>query len=164
MDIVGLWGQTIKDAINRFAKNEPRSSKEDYEQECLLVVLEIQDVLERITNTQGKVAANNYVYGTCQNRIQDLMKKSHKHTHSSLSDRRISHLVEERETVLDLPFEDHEIDEAIKQLSREEQHVVREIYFCGKTERDVAKSLNKPKTWVHSIKQEAISRLREYLQ
>jgi len=123
-----------------------------------LAVVEKLDVLENILGDQGDVAAKNYVYATCRFVVRRLIKNIEKHSHEPFSQHT------ENPAAHDLPFEQQDIDDAIKHLSREEQHVIREIFFLGKTERDVAKSLNKPKTWVNGIKQEAISRLREILQ
>lgn len=166
MDIVGLWGQTVKDAVKRYANKQPRDVREEYEQECLVEVIQLQDVLKKLTDEQGAVTAKNYVYGVCRKCIVDLLKETDRNTYQSFDDPGVAHKIREYEAgeLPDYGVSEQDLDAAVKELPRTEQHVIRSLYFNGMTEESLAKSVNETKWWVQQTKKTAIQLLKEILE
>lgn len=167
MDIVKLWGKTVKDCVNRYAKNQTRETKEDYEQECFVRICEVIDVIEKMVEEQGNDAAKNYVYGICHNKIIDLIRSEKRLSGTlSLDDRSVAAEIQSHtaETIANFGVSEPDLDEAVKQLPRVEQHVIRSIYFHKMTEENLAKSLSKTKWWVQQVKKDAVVQLREILE
>lgn len=167
MDVYTQWGRTVTDAVNRYAKKQPRDKKEDYTQECFIELLSASATIDRIQQEQGETAANSYVYGICRYVVAKYVKIDGKYDsiHVSLSD---SRALQQAEQILDVPVmptaSDEELNEAINQLGRVEQHVIRSIYFHKMSEEALGKSLGKSTSWVHRLKREVILQLREILE
>jgi DNA-directed RNA polymerase specialized sigma subunit len=53
--------------------------------------------------------------------------------------------------------------EAISYLDEEDQLLIQELFFCGKTEREVASDLDISKTALHFRKNRALERIRKQL-
>lgn len=164
------WAKTIKDALNRFAKKIPTDVREDFEQEVYLRLLKVQDEIERIETEQGSVAAKNYVYGVSSNRIKDLVRAEQRRDgmfDSTLSDVEYGDEEAVSEEKMDNPVHgvtDRELDAAIKQLSREEQHVIRSQYFQGHTWKEMISNLDKSRGSVWSVRDSALQKLRIILE
>jgi RNA polymerase sigma factor (sigma-70 family) len=153
-DIYQLWGQTVKEAVRRFAKGQSRDNKDDFEQECWIKILEDQETVAEIHADQGEKSARNYVYGVCHNRVIELLKKNQKE--------------EDRKA----PPEDHatpfdigglELDDAIKRLTRDQQYVIRGMFFHGMTIENIMEQTKAKKWRVELVKKEAIEELKKLL-
>jgi len=167
MDVFKLWSKTVKESVNRYAKGHPKETKEDCEQECFLRILESQDVIEEILKAKGTEGAKNYVYGICHNKIVELLSPYPKSVATVSSDdptvmKGVQDHVSEYESVLGVSEQD--LDEAVKQLPRTEQHVIRSLYFHNMSERDLARSMGKTQWWVQQVKKEATVQLRTILE
>lgn len=170
MDIVILWGKTVKQAVDRYAKQSSKEDKQDYEQDCFVQILEFQDAVEKILKEQGLEAAKKYVYGICHNKITDIINPDRYPksviTADSIDDpvvkRQVQNHATEYESVLGVSETD--LDSAVKQLPRTEQHVIRSLYFHNMSERDLARSVGKTQWWVQQIKKFAIADLKRILE
>ncbi len=56
------------------------------------------------------------------------------------------------------------LEQAIKSLSPEEQTIIRELYYLGKTERQVSTELHMAKTTLQRRRDKALKKLREFLE
>lgn len=56
------------------------------------------------------------------------------------------------------------LEQAIKSLSLEEQTIIRELYYLGKTERQVSTELHMAKTTLQRRRDKALKKLREFLE
>ena len=167
MDIVGLYSKTVKDAVNRWGKNCSRDDREDLQQDCLLKLVEVIPSIEEITKKEGPDKANNYVYGICHNKIMDVIKTNSKHTNiASLDDYNVLAEIQEHiaEVTSTFGVSEQDLDEAVKQLPRTEQHVIRSLYFHKTKERDLASSMNVSRRWVRNTRDEAVIQLRVILE
>lgn len=167
MDIVGLYSKTVRDAVNRYARNCSRDDREDLTQDCFLDLLEHADTIQAVIDAKGAEKANNYVYATCHHKISDTLKSNSKHTHiASLDDYNVLTEIQEHiaETISIFGVSEQDLDEAVKQLPRTEQHVIRSLYFHNTTERDLAASMNRGRRWVREIRDEAVKQLRVILE
>jgi RNA polymerase sigma factor (sigma-70 family) len=167
VDIVGLYSKTAKDAVSRYGRNCSREDREDLTQDCLLKLLEVEDNIEERFKEEGPEKANNYVYGICHNKIMDVIKVNQKHSNlASLDDYNVLTDIQEHIAEVKSAFgvSEQDLDEAVKQLPRTEQHVIRSLYFHNTTERDLAASMNRGRRWVREVRDEAVKQLRVILE
>ena len=167
VDIVGLYSKTAKDCVNRFGKNCSRDDREDLIQDCILKLLEVEDSISDRFEAEGPEKANNYVYGICHNKIMDVIKTNSKHTNiASLDDYNVLAEIQEHiaEVTSTFGVSEQDLDEAVKQLPRTEQHVIRSLYFHKTKERDLASSMNVSRRWVRNTRDEAVIQLRVILE
>lgn len=167
MDIVGLYSKTARDAANRYGRNCSREDREDLVGDCLLKLIEVSANIEERFKEEGPEKANNYVYGICHNKIMDVIKSNQKHMNiASLDDYNVLTEIQEHiaEVTSTFGVSEQDLDEAVKQLPRTEQHVIRSLYFHNTTERDLAASMNRGRRWVREVKDEAVKQLRVILE
>lgn len=161
MNDISQWNKVVKSSVNRNVKNQPKDVKEDFEQECFLRIIETQEQIEKIRTEQGPDAVEDFVYRICKNRITDVIRRNKKfQSHDPLYEHNLD--PEPPSTPFGVDAED--LDEAIKQMDRAEQHVIRSIYYQNITEEDVAKGLGVAQGTVSKIKTRAVEQLREILE
>lgn len=168
------WAKTIKDALNRFAKKIPSDIRDDFEQDCWVRLCEGEQKINEIEANQGPVEVQKYVYAIVSNRIKDLVRIDKKRAgifDMSLSEVRGEDEETDDEGILveDDPkpaygISDRELDAAIKQLTREEQHIIRSQYFQGHTWKEMISNLDRSRGSVWSVRDSALQKLREILE
>ena len=56
------------------------------------------------------------------------------------------------------------LEQAIAILSPEEQKIIRELYYMGKSEREASSALHMARTTLQHRRDKALEKLREYLE
>lgn len=167
MDDITRWAKTIKEALNRFAKKIPTDVREDFEQELYMKLVKISDTIDKIQSEQGDVAVRNYVYGVCVNRVKDLVKAEKKRTNvfDCSEDEAAYEPSDGEEDIKPVHgISNQELDAAIKQLSREEQHVIRSQFFQGHTWKEMVSNLDKSTGTVWAVRDSALRKLKQILE
>jgi RNA polymerase sigma factor (sigma-70 family) len=167
VDDITRWAKTIKEALNRYAKKLPTDVREDFEQEVYLKLWKISETIVKIQSEQGEVAVKNYVYGVCVNRVKDLVKAEKKSTNVfDCSEDEAAYEPSDGEEDIKPAhgISNHELDAAIKQLSREEQHVIRSQFFQGHTWKEMISSLDRSRGSVWEVRDSALRNLKQILE
>lgn len=166
MEFVDKWGQTVTNAVNKYARSVRYEDKEDLRQECFLTIFNKIELISKIEEEQGDDATKKYVYTLCHNKIIDIMRATKgKNSEVSLDDKRNADEVDSipaAETEFDVS--EQTLDKAVEKLDTNQQFVIRAHYFRGQSEVDIASSLGQTKWWVQQIKKDGISQLREILE
>lgn len=56
------------------------------------------------------------------------------------------------------------IEQAMSKLSDEEQNLIVQLFYLGKTERELAAEINKSQAYVHKVKKKILGKLHEFLK
>lgn len=166
MEFVDKWGQTVTNAVNKYARSVRYEDKEDLRQECFMTIFNKMDLITNIETEQGEDATKKYVYTLCHNKIIDIMRATKgRNSEVSLDDKRNADEADSipaPETEFDIS--EQTLDKAVEQLDTNQQFVIRAHYFRGQSEVDIASSLGQTKWWVQQVKKDGISNLREILE
>lgn len=165
MEFVDKWGQTVTNAVNKYARSVRYEDKEDLRQECFLAIFNKMELISGVEQ-QGEDEAKKYVYKLCHNKIIDIMRATKgKNFEVSLDDKRNADEVDSIPApVTEFNVSEQVLDRAVEKLDTHQQFVIRAHYFRGQSEVDIATSLGQTKWWVQQVKKDGISQLREILE
>lgn len=167
MDDIIRWAKKIKGVLNLYAKNISTETREDFEQELYLKLWTIRDGLDQIESEQGNKSLNSYVDMVCVNRVKDLVKAEKKRTNVfECSEDEASYEPSDGEEDIKPVhgISNQELDAAIKQLTREEQHVIRSQFFQGHTWKEMVSNLDKSTGTVWAVRDNALRKLKLILE
>lgn len=163
MDVYEQWSQVVKDAVKRSAKSQPRDVRDDFEQECFIELIGWTSQIDTILAEQGEDSAQKYVYSICRNCVFRLSKARGRYESVMLPDG-LYPAPDQVEPKKFMGLEESDIDEAIKTLPRDQQHVVRSIFFQDKTESQVAVELGVSQPRINDLKHKAFESLKKLLK
>lgn len=184
MDIVSLWQPVIRLAVRQTARNLRSTEREDLEQECFLALLEKQEVVSEVFSRSPK-EGEKFAYKLCRDKIVDIFRAARHltdcmpfnvemppdngghdtaRTPDSVLEKSIAEY-NQRRSPLERTFgvTEEALDKAVDLLPSEESQVIREFFFHGSTERQIAAASGHSEWWVRQTKKRAVAHLRGLL-
>jgi len=154
----------VKKVVMRFGHDKAKEDREDFEQECEIVILEEKDTIDKLSEEDQK----KYVYIICKNRIINLLKK----TKSSLS-LSVEEVLREAENTepkvqnMDEVVDSEAVTENLNKLPEPYATILALRYGIDcdpRTLEEVAARFCKSPRWVQKQEVIALDRLREIMK
>jgi RNA polymerase sigma factor (sigma-70 family) len=154
----------VKKVVMRFGHDKTKEDREDFEQECEIVILEEKETVDKLSEEDSK----KYIYIICKNRIINLLKK----TKSSLS-LSVEEVLREAENTepkvqnMDDVVDSEAVTENMNKLP-EPYATILALRFgidCEpRTLEEIADRFCKSPRWVQKKEKLALDRLREIMK
>jgi len=156
--------EIVKKVVMRFGHDKTREDREDFEQECEIVILEEQETINKLTEADKK----KYIYIICKNRVIDLLKKQKPALSLSVEEvLREAEKIEPEELDVDVVLDSQKVVENMNKLP-EPYSTILALRFgidCDqRTLEQIAARFDKSARWVQKQEQDALKRLKEIMK
>lgn len=151
MDFVEEWSPLVDLTVNYVAPRAQQCDKEDYRQECFLALLQEQKRYQKAIDKRA------WVMTVCRHTLLNLLDKKLRRPEESLE-------AAANVTHDPLKIDNATLEDAISKLSREEQYIVRQAYYIGNKDADIAIFVNRSRSCVTELRQAALEKMKEMLE
>lgn len=148
---VERWKSQIEKALSLFGKPSFGQDKVDLRQKCYLALILAEQKIRDIRRLKGDDVAGGYVYTVCKNTLLGEIKVN--------SRMKVVPYIEKDE-----PEQTYErLDDAVASLAADEQTLIHQVYYEGRTAREIARLTGTNRRTVQKKKERILKRLGELL-
>lgn len=157
------YREIVKKVVMRFGHDKTREDREDFEQECELIIFEKWKAIEELPDESKE----KFIYTICKNKLYDLLRKDKPAL--SMTDEAVLREADSREKVqnMDEVLDGETITRFLNTLP-EPYATILALRFgidCDpRTQQEIADRFFKSREWVKKQEQEALERLRELMK
>jgi RNA polymerase sigma factor (sigma-70 family) len=157
------YREIVKKVVMRFGHDKPKEDREDFTQECEVVLLQEQETIDKLSDADKK----KYIYIICKNRIINLLKK-HRPVLSLTTEEilREAEQLDPKELDIDTVLDAEKVTENLNKLPEPYATILAFRYGIDCDPRpleDIAARFCKSTRWVQKKEKEALERLREIM-
>jgi RNA polymerase sigma factor (sigma-70 family) len=141
------WKPQVEKALSLFGKTGFGQDKVDLRQKCYLALILAEQKIKDIRKLRGDDAAGGYAFVVCKNTLLGEIRTGSK--------MRMSPYVEKDE-----PEQTYEqLDDAVASLPAEEQTLIHQVYYEGRSAREIARMNGTNRRTVQKKKERILKKL-----
>ena len=154
----------VKKVVMRFGHDKTKEDREDFEQECEIVILEEKETIDKLSEEDSK----KYIYIICKNRIINILKKTKPSLSLSVEEvLREAEKLDPKELEADSVLDGEAVTEHMNKLPEPYATILALRYGIDcdpRTLEEIAARFVKSPRWVQKKEQIALDRLREIMK